>query len=80
MTSLTNQIQVILYGTSACHLCEEADALLHQAGISFSKIDIIDDDKLFDKYCLRIPVLKRLDNNDEIDWRFDTACVLQFLI
>jgi len=46
--TLANQIQVILYGTSACHLCEEAEVVLRESGIKFSKIDIVDDDKLFD--------------------------------
>jgi hypothetical protein len=79
MTSPANYNQLVLYGTSSCHLCEEAEAVLHQAGISFLKLDIVEDDVLFEKYSLRIPVLKRLDNGDEIDWRFDTASVLRFL-
>jgi len=80
MNSLSTQLQVKLISTSACHLCDEAEAILHHAGINISKLDILDEDKLFDKYSLRIPVLKRFDNGEELDWPFDTASVLRFLI
>jgi Glutaredoxin-like domain (DUF836) len=68
-----------LFSTGFCHLCEEAEEILHQAGITAIKIDIIDDEKLFERYSWRIPVLMRVDNNAELDWPFDEATVLQFL-
>lgn len=80
MNPAATQAQVTLFSTSACHLCEEAETILLQAGITFSKFEIFDEDKLFDKYGYRIPVLKRLDNGEELNWPFDAASVNQFLI
>ena len=68
-----------LYGTSCCHLCDEADAVLREAGIVAEHIDIADDDSLLRKYGTRIPVLRRTDNGAELGWPFDVASVVQFL-
>jgi hypothetical protein len=68
-----------LYNTRSCHLCEEAEAILHKAGITAIKIDIAEDENLFEKYSLRIPVLQRVDNDAELDWPFDAAAVSRFL-
>lgn len=46
----------ILYGTLGCHLCDDAEAMLTQAGIPFNSIDIIDDESLLDRYGQHIPV------------------------
>ena len=64
-----------LYGTSACHLCELAEALLqaHAAAgepLRFDKVDISEDDALFDRYGLVIPVLRHPDGR-ELNWPFD---------
>ena len=73
------QFTVKLYSTQSCHLCELAEQVLVQAGIAFIKSDVIDDDVLFDRYGMRIPVLQRADNNAELDWPFDAANVTLFL-
>lgn len=73
------QVKAKLYSTKFCHLCEEAEKIIHQAGITTTIIDIVEDDNLFKKYRIRIPVLQRIDNNAELDWPFDTVTVLQFL-
>ena len=73
------QVNAKLYSTKFCHLCEEAEKIIHHAGITATTIDIVDDDNLFQKYRIRIPVLQRIDNNAELDWPFDTLTVLQFL-
>jgi hypothetical protein len=73
------QVNAKLYRTRFCHLCEEAEAILHQEGITATKIDIAEDENLFEKYSLRIPVLQRVDNNAELDWPFDAATVSGFL-
>jgi len=70
---------VNLFSTSGCHLCAEAEAILRQVGITAAKIDILDDDNLFDKYSLRIPVVKRIDNGAELNWSFDAVSLLRFL-
>ncbi|HXU92058.1 MAG TPA: glutaredoxin family protein [Gallionella sp.] len=68
-----------LYGTSCCHLCEQAEAILHEAGIAAEHIDIAEDDELLEKYGIRIPVLRRADSGAELGWPFDAAAVLRFL-
>ena len=68
-----------LYGTSYCHLCEEAEAILREAEVVAEHIDIADDDGLLEKYGVRIPVLRRIDNGAELGWPFDAASVAQFL-
>lgn len=73
------QINAKLYGTESCHLCEAAEAILHQAGFAAIKIDIVADENLFGKYSLRIPVLQRIDNDAELDWPFDAATISRFL-
>ncbi len=69
-----------LYGTSCCHLCEQAEAILHQAGVAAQHVDIADDDGLLEKYGVRIPVLRRADNGAELGWPFDAAGVTRFMM
>ena len=66
--------ELVLYGTTACHLCEVAEALLEQHctdvdPISYTKIDISASDELFHRYGIRIPVLRRADGV-EMEWPF----------
>jgi len=68
-----------LYGTSCCHLCEEAQAILRDAGIVAQDVDIADDGDLLERYGARIPVLRRTDNGAELGWPFDAVAVEQFL-
>lgn len=68
-------LNLILYSTSQCHLCELAESLLityliqHQ--IKWEIVEISDDVALLEKYELKIPVLKRIDNEIEINWPFN---------
>jgi hypothetical protein len=71
------QVNAKLYSTGFCHLC--AEAILHRAKITAIKIDIAEANDLFERYSLRIPVLKRVDNDAELDWPFDAATVSRFL-
>lgn len=70
---------LVLYGTTYCHLCEEAEALLAHAGVSAVYIDIADDDELIDSYGTRIPVLRRVGDGAELGWPFDAAALTRFL-
>ena len=73
--------QLYLYSTSHCHLCELAYALILQAAdaSNVSLIDIADDEVLLEKYGLRIPVLKRIDSNAELNWPFNLVDITIFL-
>ena len=68
-----------LYGTTFCHLCEEAEAILHALGVEAEYVDIADDDELVEKYGVRIPVVQRMDTGAELGWPFDAAGVVGFL-
>jgi glutaredoxin len=72
-------MEMKLYGTAFCHLCEQAEAVLREIGIEADYIDIADDDELVEKYGIRIPVLKRSDTGAELGWPFDVARVSEFL-
>jgi hypothetical protein len=66
--------QVLLYTTLGCHLCDDAMAIvqpiLDKEGWKVSLVEIADSPELVDKYGIRIPVLARVDNQDEIGWPF----------
>ena len=71
---------LILYSTLGCHLCEQAQQLCVQVlGEAVPEIDIIDDDALYERYGVRIPVLQRQDNGMELGWPFDADAIMRFL-
>lgn len=78
--AVSGSVQAKLFGTKACHLCEEAGEILRKARVAAVHIDITEDDGLFQRYGLRIPVLQRLDSNAELDWPFDVASASRFLM
>lgn len=73
----------ILYGTSACHLCEDAEILLNNTfqsiRISYAKKDIAEDDALLQKYGLTIPVLSCLETGKELNWPFNKQSLTAFI-
>ena len=71
-------LPLILYTTSGCHLCEQAEAILEQGGHFFTAVDIANDLSLLEHYGVRIPVVK--DNSGrELVWPFDGTQLKQFL-
>ena len=62
-----NSLSILIYSTSHCHLCEQAESLLSYLSskhpISWTKIEIIEDAELLERYGTKIPVMKRIDNN-----------------
>lgn len=71
-------MQTRLYGTQGCHLCDEARTMLEQTGVAHTYIDINDDDALFARYGMQIPVLLRMDGA-ELGWPFDLSALKRFL-
>ena len=77
-------MELVLYSTDGCHLCEEAEALLRaQQGqraeaLAWTVVDIAGDDALFARYGWLIPVLRR-DDGQELRWPFDAAALAAFL-
>lgn len=71
-----------LFGTLGCHLCELAEAELMplvEHGLLVELVDIAESEAMFKAYGLRIPVLRRVDTGEELNWPFDAAQVVNFL-
>ena len=73
--------RLLLYYTEHCHLCDEAEALLQAAGLGdvYIKVEIADDPGLLELYEILIPVLKRTDNETELNWPFGESELAEFL-
>ncbi|MEE4143599.1 MAG: glutaredoxin family protein [Halieaceae bacterium] len=83
METAADRAVYILYGTSACHLCELAEQLLllhsrDEAAMVFEKVDISGSDVLFERYGVRIPVLRDDANDRELDWPFNASQLREF--
>ena len=68
---------LLFFTTLGCHLCEQAERMLSAVAsskpftLAVDAIDIADDEALVDKYGIRIPVLKRARDGEELGWPFD---------
>ncbi len=71
--------RITLYSTWGCHLCEQAQALLNDAGLTgrLQVVDIVDDEQLFARYRLSIPVVRCEDK--ELGWPFDAVGLADWL-
>jgi hypothetical protein len=73
---------LVLYSTSACHLCELAEALLLplvEQGLLVAVDDIAESDALFARYGERIPVVTRPATGAELDWPFSAEDLSRLL-
>lgn len=79
------QAQLILFGTSGCHLCELAEALIEkecrmrEGALALCLTEIADQAVLMSRYGVRVPVLRRSDTGAELDWPFDAHALQVFL-
>lgn len=72
---------LVLYATSGCHLCERAERVIREAvDRTVGSLEITDDEVLLERYGVRIPVLRRSDTGEELDWPFDAAAVRRLLV
>jgi hypothetical protein len=76
-------MDLVLYSTAGCHLCEEAEALLRaeraaRPALLWEVVDIASDDRLFAAYGWHIPVL-RDGAGRELRWPFDPASLRRYL-
>lgn len=73
--------QLNLYSTEHCHLCDLAHSLLlnFDNKVALTIIDIAEDEKLLDKFSVRIPVLQRQDTQAELNWPFTSADIHKFI-
>lgn len=71
-----------LYGTTGCHLCEHAEALLLPwvaQGWQVELVDIAEDDDLLERWGTAIPVLQAARQGSTLCWPFDASALQQFL-
>ena len=69
-------VELILYSTSACHLCEQALVLLQpllNEDCRLQEVDISESEALFQRYGLLIPVLHLPTSGAELRWPFSLA-------
>jgi len=73
--------QLILYYQDECHLCDEAEVLLHAIGMAgtYQEVDIESDLELLKRYGICVPVLQRSDNQKELFWPFDQGQIEDFI-
>lgn len=75
---------LVLMGTEACHLCDEAQALLIQLQGALSTDvlleDIAESEHQVERYGVRIPVLLHEKTGAELDWPFDLVQLKQWLL
>ncbi len=79
-------LRLILYGTPACHLCEQAGELLSlcvdqmPGDCQVEYRDIAGDDQLLACYGIRIPVIAEAITGRELGWPFDQNTLLAWLL
>ena len=74
--------ELLLYGTSGCHLGELAEQQLLpwlEQGWCVELIDIADDDNLAERFALLIPVVERVSDGALLCWPFGQPDLQQFL-
>lgn len=72
-------MNLTLFSTDGCHLCDQAWSLLEQTGLSNTTNieDIINNEQWLAAYAVRIPVLRREDGA-ELGWPFTAADIIAF--
>lgn len=75
-----------LYGTTGCHLCEQAQAIVAQLqqefAITLTQVDIAEGEQAAQWVQLfgeRIPVLENTDQGVMLDWPFDVDTLCEWL-
>ena len=77
-------MKLILFGTSACHLCQQAEEILaalkaQHPKFNLEHIDIAENPQWQDAYAIRIPVLYHANTQSELSWPFNEHNVITFI-
>jgi len=70
--------EIILLGTSACHLCEQAENLLQPLNILYKKIDIAEQEQWQKDYAIKIPVILDLETHRDLCWPFTAEDIVKW--
>ena len=72
--------RLVLFQRDDCHLCDLAlDVLAAARDPEFDSVFIDDDEVLEARYGVRVPVLRDVGREVELDWPFDVARLRGFL-
>jgi allophanate hydrolase subunit 1 len=71
----------VLFGTSGCHLCEEAEKMIAASfyKIRLETIDIAEQEQWQEQYAIKIPVLYHSESGKELFWPFSEIDVDEFI-
>ncbi len=74
----------MLFGTSGCHLCEQAEIIINEcvpSGVDLiiEYVDIAEQEQWQEQYAQRIPVLYHPETRQELGWPFDQVDVKGFI-
>ncbi len=72
---------LILYTTSGCHLCEQAEWILRNqlSAIELQLQDIVESQDLMAQYGIRIPVVRLAGADADLGWPFSAEDVADYL-
>ena len=74
-------MRLTLYQRDDCLLCDEALAVLAEAGVpDFESVWIDGDNELEARYGIRVPVLRDEDEGRELAWPFDAMQLSAWLL
>ncbi len=78
-------IRLLLFGTSGCHLCEQAEQIINDCfpnsvDLTIETIDIAEQEQWQEQYAIRIPVLYHPESKNELGWPFDQTHVKEFIL
>lgn len=76
-------MQLVLYMTEFCQLCEEAQELIYRhladKEYALTLVDISQEESLMERYALRIPVIAQPAQATELGWPFDEDQLAEWL-
>ncbi|KAF3977799.1 MAG: glutaredoxin family protein [Methylococcales symbiont of Iophon sp. n. MRB-2018] len=75
-------LNLILFGTENCHLCEDAENILASYEQNLFKIESIDiavEEQWQEQYAVLIPVLYHPETKKQLGWPFSLAQVQAFI-
>jgi len=73
-------MRLMLFGTSGCHLCEQAEVIVNACvpgGVDY--VDIAEQEQWQELYAVRIPVLYDPESGRELGWPFGLPEVEDFI-
>ena len=76
--------RLLLFGTSGCHLCEQAQQILNDCfscsiELTIETVDIAEQEQWQEQYAIRIPVLYHPETKIDLGWPFDHWQVKEFI-